>query len=61
MIICFGDALILSVVLRVSLIWENRRRDNKTRTIVDLDEEQIGAMKLSDATDKEMANFKYFY
>jgi hypothetical protein len=61
MIICFGAALVLSVVLRIYLIWENRRRDNKTGMIVDLDEEQIGAMNLSDATDKEMANFRYVY
>ena len=53
--------MVLSVVLRIYLIWENRRRDNKTGTSVDLDEEQIGAMNLSDATDKEMASFRYVY
>ena len=61
MIICFGAALILSVVLRIYLIWENRRRDKKTGTVVDLDEEQIRAMNLSDATYKEMTNFRYVY
>jgi hypothetical protein len=43
------------------LIWENKRRDNKTGAVVDLDEDQIGAMNLSDATDKEMENFRYVY
>ena len=61
MIICFGAALVLTIVLRMYLIWENRRRENKNGTVVDLDEDQIRAMNLSDATDKEMANFRYVY
>jgi len=61
MIICFGVALILSILLRVFLIWENKRRDNRTGTVMDLDEDQIGVMNLSDATDKEMENFRYVY
>jgi hypothetical protein len=61
MIICFGVAFILSILLRVFLIWENKRRDNRTGTITDLDEEQIGVMNSSDATDKEMENFRYVY
>lgn len=51
----------LSILLRLFLIWENKRRDNRTGTITDLDDDQIGAMNLSDATDKEMANFRYVY
>jgi Na+(H+)/acetate symporter ActP len=61
MIICFGAALILSIVLRIYLIWENKRRDKKTGTIVDIADDQVGAMNLSDATDKEMPNFRYVY
>lgn len=61
MIICFGAALVLTILLRMYLIWENKRRDNKTGAVVDLDEDQIGAMNLSDATDKEMENFRYVY
>ena len=61
MIICFGVAFILSIILRVFLIWENKRRDNRTGTVIDLDEDQIGMMNLSDATDKEMENFRYVY
>ena len=59
MIVCFGVAFMLSILLRLFLIWENKRRDNRTGTITDLDDDQIGAMNLSDATDKEMANFRY--
>lgn len=61
MIICFGAALVLSIVLRFYLIWENRRRDNKTGTDVDLAEGQVGVLSLTDATDKEIANFRYVY
>ncbi|GAB7325683.1 hypothetical protein MBLNU13_g09655t1 [Cladosporium sp. NU13] len=61
MMICFGVAFFLSILLRLFLIWENKRRDNRTGTVVDLDEDQIGAMNLSDATDKEMVNFRYVY
>ena len=61
MIVCFGAALVLSIVLRMYLIWENRRRDNKSGTIVDLAEDQIEMMDFGDATDKEIANFRYVY
>ena len=61
MIICFGAALVLSIVLRTYLIWENKRRDRKTGPVVDLTEDQIGVMNLSDATDKEMPSFRYVY
>jgi len=61
MIICFGAALVLSIALRFYLIWENKRRDNKTGAVVDLAEDQIGVMNLADATDKEIASFRYVY
>lgn len=61
MIICFGAALVLSIVLRFYLIWENKRRDKETGTVVDLAEDQIGVMNLADATDKEIASFRYVY
>jgi hypothetical protein len=61
MIVCFGAALVLSIVLRMYLIWENRGRDNKTGTVIDLAEDQIVVVDLGDATDKEIANFRYVY
>lgn len=61
MIICFAAALVLSLVLRIYLIWENRRRDKKTVFAADPTEDQIGASNLTDATDKEMPHFRYVY
>ena len=53
--------MVLSIALRFYLIWENKRRDNKTGAVVDLAEDQIGVMNLADATDKEIASFRYVY
>lgn len=61
MIICFGAALILSIVLRFTYIWENRRRDAKTGGMVEVTGDQIETMNLADSTDKEMENFRYVY
>jgi len=61
MIICFAAALFLSVILRIYLIWENRRRDKKTGVVSDITEDQIRASDLTDATDKEIPHFRYVY
>lgn len=61
MIICFGAALVLSILLRIYLIWENRRRDCETGVVEELTEEQIGVMNLADDTDKHMKHFRYVY
>lgn len=61
MIICFGAALILGIVLRLTYIWENRRRDSKTGGVVEVTDGQIETMNSADSTDKEMENFRYVY
>ena len=61
MIICFAAALVLSIILRIYLIWENRRRDKKTGVVSDITEDQIRASDLTDATDKEIPHFRYVY
>lgn len=61
MIICFGAALILSIVLRLTYIWENRRRDAKTGSVREFTDEQVATMNLADVTDKHMENFRYVY
>jgi len=59
MIICFGLAFVLCIILRVFLIWENRSRDRKTGPVVA--HEEVGELNLADVTDKEMASFRYVY
>jgi len=61
MIICFGVALVLCVILRFFLIWENRSRDRKTGPVEHLTEDEVGVVNMADSTDKEMVSFRYVY
>ena len=58
--VCCGAALILCFVLRVHLIWENRKRDRETG-IEGFSAAEAGDMNYADMTDKEMRAFRYVY
>lgn len=61
LIICLGVAFVASLLLRLHLVRENRRRDaeqSDAMAVNSLDDEALSAM---DLTDKEMPQFRYVY
>lgn len=64
LIICLGVAFVASLLLRLHLVRENRRRDAEPLSARDavavnsFDDEALNAM---DLTDKEMPQFRYVY
>ncbi|KAM5343629.1 hypothetical protein ACJ41O_012166 [Fusarium nematophilum] len=58
--ICFGIATITMLVLRFTLIFENRRRDQLQQTSISLEREPE-QLELSDETDRRNMNFRYVY
>ncbi|CAO2650296.1 Nn.00g015880.m01.CDS01 [Neocucurbitaria sp. VM-36] len=61
MMICFAVAFLLCFILRVYLIWENRKRDHDAHAVEASAEESANDINLADRTDKEMAGFRYVY
>ncbi len=65
LIICLGVAFVASLLLRLHLVRENRRRDaeqlpasGNAVAVNSLDDEDFNKM---DLTDKEMLQFRYVY
>lgn len=56
--ICYAFGLVMSLVLRVYLITENRRRDRKFGTVSEAPEAELDT---HDKTDKEIEQFRYVY
>ncbi|RSM19572.1 hypothetical protein CDV31_001459 [Fusarium ambrosium] len=56
--ICFGISTLTMLVLRFTLIMENKRRDKLQQTSISLPPEQL---ELSDKTDRQNLNFRYLY
>lgn len=61
MIICFTIALLLSLVLRFYLIWENKRRDSAGNALETQDDNNTSGANMADRTDKQMMAFRYVY
>jgi hypothetical protein len=55
--ICFAIGVVLCVLLRISLILENKRRD-RAGEVLDVSD---AALNLMDKTDKEIPQFRYMY
>lgn len=60
MMVCCGAALVLCFVLRIYLIWENKKRDRETGLEV-FSADEAGDINFADMTDKEMRSFRYVY
>lgn len=60
MMVCFGVGIVLCIVLRVHLIYGNRRRDRNDAgsTEIDIAGDINAAL---DKTDKEIPQFRYVY
>ncbi|KAH7371479.1 major facilitator superfamily domain-containing protein [Pyrenochaeta sp. MPI-SDFR-AT-0127] len=61
MMVCFAIAFILCFVLRIFLVWENKRRDRATGALESQSEADSSQMNMADKTDKEMSAFRYVY
>ncbi|KAM3453799.1 hypothetical protein MY3296_003460 [Beauveria thailandica] len=59
MLVCYAGGIILSIMLRFYLVWENRRRDKAAGNTVQLVD--VEAINQADLTDKEIAEFRYVY
>lgn len=60
MMVCCGAALVLCFVLRIYLIFENKRRDRETG-LESLPGNVTEDSNYADMTDKEMRMFRYVY
>ncbi len=59
MLVCFGAGAALCLVLRVYLIWENKRRDKAGTPVEEL--ENRDEINYADMTDMEIRQFRYIY
>lgn len=59
MLVCYAAGIVLCMVLRFYLVWENRRRDKAAGGAVQLVDTE--AINQADLTDKEIAEFRYVY
>lgn len=60
MMVSCGAAFVLCFVLRIYLIWENKKRDSETG-LEGLPGDEAGDLNFTDMTDKEMRSFRYVY
>ncbi|KAI6758300.1 hypothetical protein HG530_010540 [Fusarium avenaceum] len=58
--ICFGVSTLTMLVLRLTLIRENKRRDELQQTNASAHDEN-GHLEISDVTDRKNLNFRYVY
>ncbi|OAA80716.1 Major facilitator superfamily domain, general substrate transporter [Akanthomyces lecanii RCEF 1005] len=59
MLVCYAAGIVLCMLLRFYLVWENRRRDKAAGGAVQLVDTE--AINQADLTDKEIAEFRYVY
>jgi len=59
MLVCYAAGAALSLVLRLYLIWENKRRDKAGAPAEDV--ENRDEINYADMTDKEIRLFRYVY
>ncbi|KAJ3498420.1 hypothetical protein NLG97_g1143 [Lecanicillium saksenae] len=59
MLVCYGAGIVLCMVLRFYLMWENKRRDKAAGNVVQLVDTE--AINQADLTDMEIAEFRYVY
>ncbi|KAM3566997.1 hypothetical protein ARSEF4850_000031 [Beauveria asiatica] len=59
MLVCYAGGILLSIMLRFYLVWENRRRDKAAGNTVQLVD--VEAINQAGLTDKEIAEFRYVY
>ncbi|KAF5228976.1 hypothetical protein FAUST_10706 [Fusarium austroamericanum] len=58
--ICFGVSTLTMLLLRFTIIRENKRRDKLQQNSVGVHEERYH-LELSDITDRKNLNFRYVY
>lgn len=59
---CLSVSVALSAILRVYLVWENKRRDRVYGPVVNENTDEVDvALGLSDQTDFELKQFRYVY
>ncbi|CAM1508829.1 Fc.00g025680.m01.CDS01 [Cosmosporella sp. VM-42] len=61
MMICYGIGVVACFVLRIYLVWENRRRDRIGNVLDANPPDGHLSLNLMDKTDKEIPQFRYVY
>lgn len=65
MLVCFACSAVITMILRLYLIWENKKRDalGEAPDVVEIDGFPVPASSLNliDKTDWEIHQFRYVY